>query len=137
VGFLPVLPTNYAGYLPTNGVSIIQGIGRNQHTRMFGQPMKLTAPAVGWNPNDTAPFGLTTNWNVTICCGDSSNPEMLLVGNQLVSVSHNFGSQVGPNYASQFTLVNQSMHYLSTNNNAATDYQLTPVSLSNWPLLNQ
>jgi alpha-tubulin suppressor-like RCC1 family protein len=135
VGFLPVLPTNYTDYLPTNGRSVIQGIGRNQDVRMFGQPMTLGSTYVDWSAADTAPFGLTTTWNVVIRGGDSSNPEMLLIGDQLVVVSHNQAFNGGPSYASQLPMINQCMHYLSTNNNAVTDYQLTPFSLTNWPAI--
>jgi hypothetical protein len=133
VGFLPVIPANYADYLPTNGY--IQGIGMNQGMALFGQPMVLADPLVIWNSQATVPFGLTANWNVLIRGGDSSNPEMLLIGNQLVLVSHNFYVQAGPNYAVQFDAINQQMHYLSTNNNIGTDYQLTPYSMANWPAI--
>ena len=100
---------------------------------MFGQPMKMTPLSVSWNPSGTAPFGLTTNWNVQIRGGDSSNPEMLLIGKQLISISHNFFAGSGPNYAGFVAAINQQMHYLSTNNGVATDYQLTSFSLTNWP----
>jgi hypothetical protein len=135
VGFLPVLPTNYASYLPVNGTSIVQGIGMNQAKQLFGEPMTFTASDLYWNSANTAPFGLTTSWNVTLGGGDSSNPALLLVGNQLVLVSHNFGATTGPNYASQIDAINQTMHYLSTNNSVGTDYQLTPFSLTNWPTI--
>jgi len=133
VGFLPLIPTNYADYLPTN--HYIQGIGMNQDMAIFGQPTELKNPFVFWNSRETVPSGLLANWNVAIRGGDSSNPAMLLVGNQLVLVSHNFFAQGGPNYAGQFDAINQQMHYLSTNNNLGTDYQLTPYSLANWPAI--
>lgn len=136
VGFLPLLPTNYSNYLPTNGWSAVQGIGRNQDVRMFGQPMTFSSLAVNWNANSTAPFGLTTAWNVLLRVGDSSNPETLLAGNQLILVSHNTAVDGGPNYAAIFAQINQSMHFLSTNNYAITDYQLTPYPLTNWPAIN-
>jgi len=132
VGYLPVLPTNYASYLPTNGTATIQGIGRNQDVMMFGQPLQIASTYLAWNVTNTAPYGLTTNWNKLIRGGDSSNPEMLLVGNQLVLVSHNFSVQSGPNYVDYFDLINQKMHYLSTNNNVGTDYKLTSFQLTNW-----
>jgi len=135
VGFLPVVPTNISSYLPTNSVSIVQGIGMNQDMRLFGQPMKPVNPNVIWGSANTAPFGLGTNWNVSIRNGDSSDPEMLLVGSQLVLISHNHTPTDGPNYALLFDTINQQMHYLSTNNSAGTDYQLTPFSLTNWPTL--
>ena len=39
----------------------------------------------------------------------------------------------GPNYGFEIDAINQQMHYLSTNNAAGTDYQLTPFPLTNWP----
>jgi hypothetical protein len=136
VGFLPVMPTNYANYLPTDGTSILQGLIMNQGKRICGQPIIFSPANINWNPSDAVPFGLTTNWNVAIVPGDSSNPEMLLIGNQLVLVSHNYNSLSGPNYAFQIDAINQQMHYLSTNNAVGTDYQLTTFSLTNWPVIN-
>jgi hypothetical protein len=135
VGFLPVIPTNFANYLPTTTYSYIQGIGMNQDMRLFGQPMTLLNPMVDWNSTVVVPFGLGINWNVTLRPGDSSNPEMLLINNQLVLVSHNFSVGTGPNYAYQISAINQQMHYLSTNNNVGTDYQLALFPLTNWPTI--
>ena len=134
VGFLPVLPENFTNYLPTTFSNRIQGIGMNQDMYLFGQPMVFGTPTfINWDSSQTAPFGLATNWNVTIRGGDSSNPEMLLIGNQLVLVSHNAVVRGGPNYASQIPAINQAMHLLSTNNQVGTDYQLTEFPLTNWP----
>lgn len=137
VGFLPVIPTNAPSYLPTNSISYVQGIGMNQKMRLFGQPMTFRdTNFIYWNSGSMAPFGLTMNWNVTIVPGDSSNPEMFLIGNQLVLVSHNFNTPNGPNYAYQIDAINQQMHYLSTNNAVTnTDYQLIQFSLTNWPTI--
>jgi hypothetical protein len=135
VGFLPVLPTNFSSYLPTNGTTIVQGIGMNQQFQLFSQPMTFWPAVVVWDHNRTTPFGLTLSWNVALTGGDSSNPELLLVENQLVLVSHNFGYGGGPNYASQIPAINEQMHYLSTNNAAGSDYQLTFQSLAGWPKL--
>ena len=96
----------------------------------FGDPVY-----VDWNSTSTAPFGLTTNWNVPIVGGDSSDPEMFLIGNQLVLVTHNAAFNGGPNYGFLTTAINQQMHYLSTNNAAGSDYQLTQFSLTNWPTI--
>ncbi len=134
VGFLPVLPPDYANYLPTTPGSVIQGVGMNQDMCLFSQPMTLAYPDfVIWNSHVAVPSGLGTNWNVTIRGGDSSNPEMLLIGNQLVLVSHNFTVGSGPNYASQIAAINRTMHGLSTNQHLQTDYQLTLFPLTNWP----
>ena len=140
VGYLPVLPENFMNYLPTTTYSYVQGIGMNQYQGLFGHPMTFAdldlGPAyVGWSFANTAPFGLGTNWNVALRPGDSSDPEMLLITNQLVLVSHNLSYTVGPNYAFQIDAVNQQMHYLSTNNAVGTDYQLTQFSLTNWPTI--
>ena len=105
----------------------------NQDMCLFSQPMTLGKPDIGWSSSRTAPFGLTTNWNVALRGGDSSNPEMLLIGNQLVLASHNLWFQGGPDYAVQVNAINQQMHYLSTNNNVGTDYQLTQFPMTNWP----
>jgi hypothetical protein len=137
VGFLPVLPPDFARYLPTNRTAFIQGIGVNQNWRVFGQPMTFMFPGyVAWDSRGAAPFGLGTNWNIMIRAGDSSDPDMLLIGNQLVLVTHTFAVQAGPNYAFQFDAINRLMHHLSTKNRAGTDYQLTPFSLANWPVVN-
>jgi len=135
VGFLPVIPTNFSNYLPTNNYSYVQGIGMNQDMSLFSQPMVFPYPVVSWNSSIVAPFGLPINWNIVIRGGDSSDPERLLIGNQLVLASHNSNVQVGPNYAYQIDAINQQMHYLSTNNSVGTDYQLTQFPLTNWPTI--
>ncbi len=135
VGFLPVGPTNFSSYLPNDGSSIVQGIGMNQDARIFSQPMMIGSPDITWNSQNPVPFGLGTNWNVTIRGGDSSDPAMFVISNQLVLVSHNFFVGGGPNYALQIDAVNQGMHYLSTNNSVGTDYQLTQFPFTNWPVI--
>jgi hypothetical protein len=133
VGFLPVLPANYANWLPTDGY--VQGIGMNQGLMLFSQPMALGSQFVIWNSNVASPKGLSVKWNVTIRGGDSSNPEMLLISNQLVLVSHNYYVQGGPNYVAQMDLINRQMHYLSLHNHTGSDYQLTQYSLTHWPAI--
>jgi hypothetical protein len=138
VGYLPVLPPDYLNYFSVKDVSYVQGIGMNQNLWVFGQPMQLLdRTSVNWSCWRRSPFGLGTNWNVAIRGGDSSNPDMLLIGNQLVLVSHNYSINSGPNYAYQFDAINRQMHYLSTNNHLKSDYQLTPFSLTNWPVINR
>jgi len=97
---------------------------------LFGDPSALI-----WNSTVAPPFGLGIIWNYQLDRGDSSNPEILLIGNQCVLVSHNFFPSSGPNYAFQIAAINQQMHYLSTNNAVGTDYQLTQFSLTNWPTI--
>ncbi len=136
VGFLPVLPPDFARYLPTNNYAIVQGIAMNQSWRVFGQPMTFMFPSVvAWDSRLVAPLGLGTNWNIAIRGGDSSDPDMLLVGRQLVLAAHTSTVQ-GANYATQFDAINRQMHYLSTKHHTGTDYQLTPFSLTNWPVVN-
>jgi hypothetical protein len=136
VGFLPVAPSNFLSYVPTNRTSFVQGIGMNQSKWLYSQPMGFGNPGfVVWNSGGIIPFGLGTNWGVTVRGGDSSNPEMLLIGEQLVLVSHIYGVPVGPNYASQIDGINEKMHYLSTNSGVRTDYQLTQFPLTNWPAI--
>jgi hypothetical protein len=134
VEFLPVLPADFADYLPLGATNIIQGIGMNQAFYVFPQPMFFGSPGwVNWNPELSVSHGVTKEWNIPIVGGDSSNPAMLLVGNQLVLASHNFFARGGPNYAYQIYTIDQKMHYLSTNNHCASDYQLTEFNLSGWP----
>jgi hypothetical protein len=59
----------------------------------------------------------------------------LLIGNQLVLVSAATTGSSGTDYALMSAQINQQMHYLSTNNGLATDYQLSFVGLTNWPAL--
>jgi hypothetical protein len=134
VGFLPVLPENYTNYLPTTGATVVQGIGMNQDMYLFSQPFTFTkGNFLSWDSRQNVPLGLATNWNVTLRGGDSSNPETLLIGHQLVLVSHNYFASGGPNYARHIAVINQAMHELSTNNRVASDYQLTDFCLTNWP----
>lgn len=136
VGYLPVLSADYTNYLPATGQALVQGLGMNQDLRIFGEPMNFAfPPMITWNSASTASGGLTTSWNMTIRGGDSSNPAMLLIGDQLVLVSHNYFANGGPNYALQTDAINREMHYLSTNNPAGSDYQLTMFPLTNWPAI--
>jgi hypothetical protein len=135
VGFLPMLPTNYSSYLSTDATTVVQGIGMNQQLQLFSQPLTFWPAVVGWDHTRTTPFGLTLDWNRALTGGDSSNPDMVLADNQLVLVSHNHFFGGGPNYASQIPAINEQMHYLSTNNAAGSDYQLTCQSLGKWPKL--
>jgi len=133
VGFVPVLPPDYADYLPTNGMACrIQGVTLNQYLCVFSEPIWMGEPMNNWGNTYTIPYGLDTNWSFKIEVGDSSNPEWLLIENQLVLVSEHSSSGDGPNYGCMFDSINQWMHFLSINNNLETDYQLTPISLTNF-----
>jgi hypothetical protein len=134
VGFMPVVPANLSVYIPESKTLIVQGIGMNQDMKYFGQPMGFSdRPFVVWNSRFASPAGVPTSWNVALRSGDSSNPEMLLVDNQLVLLSHNYGIQGGPNYAYLFDAINKTMRQLSKHNHVRPDYQLTDVSFRNWP----
>ena len=140
VGYVPVLAPNFAAYLPTNGSSYVQGIGMNQFMRIFSQPMSFDKPDlqnsfVTWSHINLAPFGLTSDWNVELIGGDSSVPQRFLIGEQLVLAALPYGGGVGPNTAFNAAFINARMHYLSTNNNVGSDYQMTPFSLTNWPTI--
>jgi hypothetical protein len=137
VGFLPVLPPDFWHYLPTNGPAFVEGIAVNQDWRVFSQPMTFMFRGfVAWDSRAAAPFGPGTNWNVKIRGGDSSNPDMLLISNQLVLVAHTSSVQGGANYAFHFDEINRQMHNLSKKYHTGTDYQLTPFSLTNWAVIN-
>jgi hypothetical protein len=136
VGFLPVLPPNFADYLPTGASTCVQGIGMNQDPRVFSQPMNFSSPPlVVWNSKVPIPFGLPPKWSILLRGGDSSIPARLLIGNQLVLVAHNTAVSAGFNYAYQIDAINQKMHYLSTHNRVRSDYQLTLFPLTNWPAI--
>lgn len=136
VGYLPVLPANYTNYLPANSTAILQGIGMNQDFCLFGEPMNFGhGKIVAWNSALNVPSGLHTNWNVGLRGGDSSNPAMILIRNQLVLVSHNYFANSGPNYACYLDAINAAMHQLSKKYNTRTDYQLTTYNLTNWPMV--
>jgi hypothetical protein len=136
VGYLPVLPADFLSYLPTGNFDVVQGIGMNQDLRIFSQPMFFrNGPYVGWNPAAGTALGPGTNWNIALRAGDSSDPDMLLIRNQLVLVAHTAAVNGGPNYAMRIDDINREMHYLSTNNHLKSDYQLTPFSLKDWPKL--
>lgn len=135
VGFLPVLPVNYTNYLPASPTNFVQGLGMNQEFWIFSQPMRFVSDMVFWNPENSVSNGPPKEWNMVVRGGDSSNPAMILIGNQLVLVSHNWTARAGPNYAAMIPAINQKMHLLSTNHHLAIDYQLTEFCLTNWPKL--
>jgi hypothetical protein len=134
VGFLPVAPPNLVSYLPTDDTAVVEGIGMNQDMRRFCLPTHFgVRDLVLWNTLLAVPNGLGTNWNVAVRNGDSSNPVTLLIGNQLVLISHNTALHAGPNYALEIPAINEKMRYLSKNNHVKGNYQLTVFSLEKWP----
>jgi hypothetical protein len=138
VGFLPVAPENLKQYLPKDNLYFVQGIGMNQDMRLFSLPMAFRwFTGVFWDKGYSAPQGLGTNWNVAIRGGDSSSPAMILIGNQLVLLSHVYIIGGGPDYTALFWGINEKMRFLSIHNHVGSDYQLTEYSLTNWPKLNR
>jgi len=134
VEFLPVAPADFRNYLPRGESSVVQGIGMNQDMRLFGQPMNFGMPSfVRWSSAFSPPDGLGLEWNVTIRGGDSSDPELLLIGDQLVLVSHNYTVNGGPSYAEQIKLINEKMRFLSRRYRDPYMYQLTVFPLKSWP----
>jgi hypothetical protein len=135
VGYLPVLPPNFADYLPTT--IFVQGLGMNQDFCVFSQPLLFrNPPMILWSSSAQAPFGLPPHWSAGLRGGDSSLPVRLLIGNQLVLVAHNTGAQAGYSYAFQIDVINHAMHELSVKHHVRTDYQLTVFSFTNWPTRN-
>ena len=136
VEFLPLLTPDYTNCLPTGNTNYVQGIGMNQDMFAYSQPLAFgNQTFVGWNSRAFPPSGLHTNWNIAVRGGDSSLPVRLLIGNQLVLVSHHTSVAGGPNLAFLIDGINQKMHHLSTNNHLASDYHLTPFPLTNWPAI--
>lgn len=142
VGFLPLLPGNYTNWLAAGAP--VEGIGVNQDCLLFGEALRFGGVGGIWYAGDIpVPFGLGTNWtscadpaaNCHLRRGDSSDPVRLLIGNELVLVSAATTGSSGTDYALASAQINQQMHYLSTNNGLATDYQLSFVGLTNWPAL--
>ena len=137
-----VLPTSYTNQMPLL-VTKIQLVGCNQAKQMF--PKLATNffgscitnagnGVVGWSgEQDTNPLWLGTNWNVMVITGDSGHPIMMLVGTNLVMVSHWTYVNSGCNYAYYESSINSAMHFLSTNCNAGSDYQLSTFDLSAFP----
>jgi hypothetical protein len=128
VGFLPVLPANYTNYVGAS--DWVQGVGANCDLLVFSQPLRLDPVGVIWNSEGQINGGLATNWNHRLRNGDSSFPQRLLIGNQLVLVSCATTVMGGANYAQLAGRINAAMHQLSVTNHLSTDYQLTTVDLS-------
>ena len=137
VVFFKVLPTNYASYIPslTNNHNRVLGVACNQLKQLFPK-LEARDTSLGLSAVDDTMW-LNSSWNVTVVTGDSGHPIMLPVGTHLALLGHwTYGgvfAGCNSSYADRATLINSAMHYLSTNNSAATDYQLTPMDLSSYP----
>ncbi|MEI6194345.1 MAG: hypothetical protein WCS42_08445 [Verrucomicrobiota bacterium] len=123
-----VLPPSYTNQLATKRMAI-QGVGMNQTKQMFPKLIGISDVGLG---AISASQWLGTDWNVDIHGGDSGHPIMLLIGTNLVLVAHWHTGNGGDNYAFIEPQINAALHYLSTNNGAASDYQLSTVNLSGY-----
>ena len=130
-----ILPTKCVAWLPTlTNSPTLHIVAANQDKKVFPK-------LLGKSPWDSillvnsSALWLGTNWNVTIRSGDSGHALMLLVGTNLVLLSHwtSAGSGTFYSYPTNFTLIDAGMHYLSTNNDLSSDYQLSTVNLSAFP----
>ncbi len=123
-----VLPADFRNQLPSAAIGHLQLVGGNQFQQMVPKAAAISQTSVT-ALSDPA-WGA---WNASIIAGDSGHPIAALIQTNLVLVSHWWWSGGGPSYADSFNAINAKLHYLSTNNGLASDYQLTPVSLSAWP----
>jgi hypothetical protein len=125
-----VLPTSYTNQLPNAADGHLGSVGMNQDNWVFPKIITITPNPVGISALSDSTWGV---WNKTIRGGDSGHPIMMLVGTNLVLLSHWWQTTAGPNYSANFAAINASLHYLSTNNAAGSDYQLQPADLSAFP----
>ena len=84
------------------------------------------------NYTDDSPIWLGTNGNRVHIGGDSGCPFMALVGTNLVYISAYDTDTAGPDASSYAPDINTAMHYLSTNYQAGSDYQLKTYDLSDF-----
>lgn len=125
-----LLPSNYAAYMTLQHPEI-QYIGCNQTLQLF--PVAGTYFENGSISFNVGAGWISSAWGYTVIGGDSGHPIMGLIGTNLVLVGHWTGPTYGPNYASYEPQINAAMHYLSTNYNVGSDYQITTQDLSAWP----
>ena len=129
-----VLPPTFTNQMPLVA-SRIQLVGMTQN--------ELWAPFIGYNFifNTANPYifispnsiWVGVSYNVNIVSGDSGHPIGMMIGTNLVLVSHWYTGGSGNNYAALEPQINWALHYLSTNNAIGSDYQLTTKDLSSWP----
>jgi hypothetical protein len=132
-----VLPAGYTNYLP----ELIQPGLRGQVQLVCCDQWRTVKPALwqmsAYNTgfylvyfNDNNPAWLGTNGNRTHVGGDSGCPIMALVGTNLVCVTGYDSSAHAPDVSGYIPDINTSMHYLSTNFNLGSDYQVATCDLS-------
>jgi hypothetical protein len=129
----PVMPTNYLAYLPcltnNNGsTALVQILGENQQKQFFPKIWQDDSPSV---LAVSSSLWLGTALNINIVVGDSGHPIMMPVGTNLVLFGHWSTTMLSEaNYGDYYNRINSMMHFLSTNNNLFSDYQLTPADFS-------
>jgi hypothetical protein len=138
--------SNLAGNLPIVigqplplGSPGIQLVGYNQAQQVFpklGTNFSYGETAEFWAVPDASWLG--ADWDYTVYSGDSGHPVMLLMGTNLVLFSHWYGigsgdTAVGDIYAQFEPAIQSAMHWLSTNYNVGSDYQISTVDLSAFP----
>lgn len=128
-----LLPTNAAAVLPTltNGVQL-QVLGYNQGQQLF--PKLWTGyQTSSVNYFSSSPQWVGTAWNYTVVGGDSGHPVMMLIGTNLILLSHWTYAYGGYSYFNFIPTINFAMHFLSTKNSLSSDYQVTTNGLTGWP----
>ena len=132
-----VFPAGYTNYLP----ELIQPGLKGQVQLVCCDQWRTIKPAL-WQMSadstgfhlayfiDDDPAWLGTNGNRTHVGGDSGCPIMALVGTNLVYVTEYDSGTHAPDASCYIPGINGSMHYLSTNFNVGSDYQLATIDLS-------
>ena len=132
-----VLPIGYTNYLPE---LILPGL-RGQVQLVVCDQWRAVKPAL-WQMsaynglfqlvylNDDSATWLGTNGNRAHIGGDSGCPIMALVGTNLVCVSEYDAGAADPDDSYYIPDINAAMHYLSTQFNLGSDYQLTMYDLT-------
>ena len=131
---LPVLPSGYGPYLPASTNTALVPVICGNQSHLLTPKIVSASNVIGQEANVIAnQFWFPRNWGVPVTGGDSGSPICLVIGTNLVLVSHWHSNNSGPWYPNYGAQINQAMHYLSTNNSVGTDYQLTTVDLSPYP----
>ena len=129
-----LLPPNMTNYLSRGDNSYVYDfVAQNQSQEIY--PVKIgwsgDAKADAWIFTcfpDTSNF--PTNWAYMPLPGDSGHPIMALVGTNLLLAGHWTSPESGPLYNAYYLNINSAMHWLSTNYNIGSDYQLSTGDLS-------
>lgn len=129
-----LLPPNMTNYLSRGDNSFVYDfVAQNQSQEIYPVNIGWTgdAKANAWIFTcfpDTSHF--PTNWGYMPKPGDSGHPIMALVGANLLLAGHWTSPESGPLYNAYYSNINSSMHWLSTNYNIGSDYQLSTGDLT-------